>query len=231
MGARNLRVVTKAVEIEANDNELHHVLEGLEQDLRLATQQHRHASRALAVAIAFSVLSIAGAAVCVCSGGMQGDVAALASSSPPEKTPDAAAPAAQTPAEERSAASAAPDPAVAVHDAFRLLWASRPKLALLRARAALHQEPDDVDALVAQGFALFELRRDKEALASVRRALTLAPRHPLGNLLRGTLAQAHHDTQGAIVHYERYLQRRPSGVVAAQVSAARTTLAEGAHKR
>src|SRR6185295_8739430 len=82
---------------------------------------------------------------------------------------------------------------LAVRRAFSALWAGKPKAALSEAETVLQSRPEDVDALAAQGLALFDLHRDKAARAAVKKALKLQPQHPLANVLRGTMAQVAHD--------------------------------------
>lgn len=121
-------------------------------------------------------------------------------------------------------AAARPAPPEAVGESYRQLWANHPWTALVAAQAAVAEAPQNVDAMVAEGFALFELHRDASALARVRKALSIDPKHPLANLLRGMIAQARHDPRAARAYYDEYLRRRPTGPIAADLISARQTL-------
>jgi Tfp pilus assembly protein PilF len=116
------------------------------------------------------------------------------------------------------------DSDLAVRHAFSALWAGHAKTALAEAEAVLQSEPNHVDALAAQAFALYELRRDRSARKVVKRALELDPQHPLANVLRGTMAQVEHDVSSALAHYEKYLRVRPRGELAEELASVTQTL-------
>ena len=69
----------------------------------------------------------------------------------------------------------------------------------------LEANPDSVDALSAQALALFDLHRDRAARAAVKHALSINPKHPMANVLRGFMAQVDHDVPKALRHYNQYL--------------------------
>ena len=117
-----------------------------------------------------------------------------------------------------------------VRGAWSLLFRGRHKLALLEARRGSAAEPRNADALAAAAFALYELRRDRAALATVKQALALEPGHPLANLLRGTMAQGKGDRAAALAWYDKAWRHHPKGRLADELDLIRRNLAPPARE-
>jgi len=229
MGAKKLRVVTDTIDLDSPQEGLENTLEGIAQDLRQVGQVRRDVRSWAMTGAAFSSVLTVGAVGALFFFFMPG--------APPPAIVIQPAPVAVVvtkPAPAPAAVIAAPAPKLdeapvsetelALRRAFSSLWANRPRAALHEAEAVLAAEPQNVDALAAHAFALFDLRRDRAAKAEVKKALRLEPKHPLANVLRGTMAQVDKDVGSALAHYEKYLRQRPRGSIAAELVSVRTNL-------
>lgn len=225
MGAKNLRLVTDTIELDAPAAGLESTLEGIAQDLHEVGHVRREVKKwTLSTAMASSLVTITAVAVLL-SVFLPGapppaiviqpaPVSVVVSQPAPIAAPVAKAPAKKL--EEPAAPVSEID--LAVRRAFSALWSNRPKAALLETEAVLAAEPKHVDALVAQAFALYDLRRDKAARITVKKALKLSPKHPLAHVLRGTMAQVEHDVGSALAHYDKYLRQRPNSALATELA-------------
>lgn len=225
MGAKNLRLVTDTIDLDAPAAGLTSTLEGIAHDLHEVGHVRREVKKwTLSTAMASSLVTIAAV------GGLLW--AFLPGAPPPaiviqpapvavvvSPPPVAAAPPAKAAKKLDEPAAPVSEIDLAVRRAFSALWSSRPKAALLETEAVLAAEPKHVDALVAQAFALYDLRRDKAARVAVKKALKLSPKHPLAHVLRGTMAQVDHDVGSALAHYDKYLRQRPKSALASELAA------------
>jgi CheY-like chemotaxis protein/TolA-binding protein len=82
---------------------------------------------------------------------------------------------------------------------------------------AVETNPQGVDAMVALANAYYELDKNQEALAVVRRAVGIRPSHARAHLTLGTILQTLGQNQGAIQAYNTYLKLEPKGQFAADV--------------
>lgn len=235
MGARNLRLVDETVpasiELDAPEEGLEQALQGIAADLSELGTVRRDVRKSVVLGAALSALFTVGVIGAL--------LVALRPAPPPPAiiiqqpavsvviSPPEAAPAAPVVIEKAVPAEAPvelSESSLAVRRAFRALWAARPRAALAEATTVLKSSPDNVDALAAQALALYDLKRDKSARWSVKRALRLNPQHPLANVLRGFMAQVDHDVPSALAHYDKYLKQHPDGALAAELETVRKTL-------
>jgi len=224
MGAPNLRLVTtEAIELDAPDAGLEQTMRSIAADLEQVSIVKRDVrSWALVGAASSSLVTVAA---------ISGLFFAFMPGPPPpaiviQPTPVAVvvSPPPAKPAKVEEPVAEVSEVELGVRRAFSALWAGKPKLALSEAEAVLASKPQNVDALAAQGLALYDLHRDRAARASVKKALKLEPGHPLANVLRGTMAQVEHDVPSALAHYDRYLKHRPSGALAEELLAVRQNI-------
>jgi tetratricopeptide (TPR) repeat protein len=236
MGAKKLRLVTDTIDLDAPQAGLERTLSGIAEDLQQVGRVRRDVrSWALYGAAVSSLLTVAAVALLFWAF-MPGAPPPAIVIQPAPVAVVVSPPAAATAAQPKPAAPSVPktdEPAqpvseidLAVRRAFSALWSSRPKTALLETEAVLAAEPNHVDALVAQAFALYDLRRDKAARTTVKKALTLNPKHPLAHVLRGTMAQVDHDVGSALAHYDKYLKARPNSRLAPELHAVAKNLSD-----
>lgn len=233
MGAKKLRLVTDTIDLDEPAAGLSSTLNDIASDLRQVGQVRREVRSWALAGAAFSSVATVGAVSALFFAFMPGApppaiviqpapvAVTITPPAPPAPAAKSAAKAAVKPAEELAPVS---ELDLAVRRAFSALWAGRPRKTLLEAEAVLAASPNHVDALAARALALYDLHHDRAARAAVKKALKLNPKHPLANVLRGTMAQVAHDVPSALAHYEKYLRQRPSGALAEELVAVRSNL-------
>ncbi len=240
MGAKKLQLVDEkfnpaarglvSIELDAPEEGLEHALEGIANDLHQVGQVRRDVRSWALTGAAFSSAATIAAVAALFFFFMPGapPPAIVIQPAPVAVvvTKPAAAPPAPMVAVKAEKVDEAPisEAELGVRRAFSSLWAGRARAALREAEGVLSFEPQNVDALAAHAFALFELRKDRAAKAEVKKALKLEPKHPLANVLRGTMAQVDKDVSSALAHYDKYLRQRPNGSLATELFSVRSNL-------
>ncbi|MBL8956585.1 MAG: hypothetical protein JNK82_37770 [Myxococcaceae bacterium] len=230
--AKKLHLVTESIDLDSPEEGLENTLEGIAEDLRQVGQVRRDVRSWALTGAAFSSVATVGAVGAMFFFFTPGapppaiviqpaPVAVVVTRSEPAPAPVAVAAAPKAVKVEEAPVS---ESELGLRRAFSSLWAGRPRAALQEAESVLAAEPQNVDALAAHAFALFDLRRDRAAKVEVKKALKLAPKHPLANVLRGTMAQVDKDVGSALAHYDKYLRQRPRGVLADELASVRTNL-------
>jgi tetratricopeptide (TPR) repeat protein len=132
--------------------------------------------------------------------------------------------AARTP-EQARARPAAPRPVTVLgeltmlNEAKAAMDAGHYKAALGIYKHLLYRQPTQVDALFGAALASHELRDAKGSDVYLKRALMLAPNHPLANVLAGFTDQLNHQYEAAREHYGRFLSVEANGDRADEIRA------------
>lgn len=117
----------------------------------------------------------------------------------------------------QAAASRSVDAAERLEKAWLAMELGNFGTALRNYQAAAKADPAGADAHFGVAIANLELHRDDAARKALARTLAADPRHGLGNVLAGFLAQMSGDRKTARVHYERCLKFQPDGPLSVEV--------------